>query len=76
MAAIPEHLRVMLIRCAEDDKLVLTASCGCSVSTVMHNGEKLPFVDVCKDHVEDVHMASTVVETIHIQPHANPRYKN
>ncbi len=54
MAKIPEHIATMLERCKEDPKLVLTASCGCEVGSVSYRGEVMPYVDVCRNHKDEL----------------------
>lgn len=57
--AMPLHLTEMLEKLEAEPRLELTASCGCKVHNVLHEGETLPLVSPCKDHLEDVLSATT-----------------
>jgi len=61
MAKIPEHIKLMLERCKENNLLVLTASCGCEVSTVVYDGEEIPRVKVCPDHSDALNACTYTV---------------
>lgn len=68
MARPPEHITQMLARCAGNPHLVLTASCGCEVGTVIYQGEEMPYVDVCRDHKDELLDAAEFVETVDDAP--------
>lgn len=73
MARLPEHIRLMLGRRAQDPHLVLTAPCGCEVGTVIYRGEEMPYVDVCRDHRDDVLSATEFVEKVEDPPQSPKR---
>lgn len=68
MARPPEHIVQMLAKCEKNPNLVLTASCGCEVGTVIYQGENMPYVDVCRDHKDELLDAAEFVEKVEDPP--------